>query len=243
MAGLGFAVVAVLGLVFLVPWIAERKAGDYELEAEQDDARFSQSLRILRSDVLEYNPDEAEVSTPLTRKAQLAELTMIAQVAARRRRRTLLALSFVLVTLSVGWVFGALPWWSVLIPLGLIASFLGIARFSVVAMHRDLDARAAQIIEGWRSEDTSVLELRDEEESVRLELSMEMSGQGLGEGSLWDPIPVTTPTYVSAPLAPRTVRTIDLSAPLPDRPIVPTADALETETYAGEQQRPRVVNE
>ena len=30
---------------------------------------------------------------------------------------------------------------------------------------------------------------------------------------LWDPLPITVPTYVSKPLAPRTVRTIDLSAP------------------------------
>ena len=32
-------------------------------------------------------------------------------------------------------------------------------------------------------------------------------------GTLWDPIPITMPTYVSKPLAPRTVRTIDLSGP------------------------------
>ncbi len=32
-------------------------------------------------------------------------------------------------------------------------------------------------------------------------------------GRLWDPVPITTATYVSKPLAPRTVRTIDLSGP------------------------------
>ena len=32
-------------------------------------------------------------------------------------------------------------------------------------------------------------------------------------GVLWDPVPITMPTYVSKPLAPRTVRTIDLSGP------------------------------
>ena len=32
-------------------------------------------------------------------------------------------------------------------------------------------------------------------------------------GPLWDPVPITVPTYVSKPLAPRTVRTIDLSGP------------------------------
>ena len=33
-------------------------------------------------------------------------------------------------------------------------------------------------------------------------------------GSLWDPIPVTPTTYVSRPLLPRSVRTIDLAAPV-----------------------------
>ena len=32
-------------------------------------------------------------------------------------------------------------------------------------------------------------------------------------GSLWDPLPVTLPTYVIKPKARRTVRTIDLSEP------------------------------
>lgn len=48
---------------------------------------------------------------------------------------------------------------------------------------------------------------------------------------LWDPLPITVPTYVSKPLAPRTVRTIDLSAPdvtSSGRRSVPvTADAPE----------------
>jgi hypothetical protein len=32
------------------------------------------------------------------------------------------------------------------------------------------------------------------------------------QGSLWDPVPVTLPTYVHKPRAPRTIRTIDLGA-------------------------------
>ncbi|MDP9444079.1 MAG: hypothetical protein M3P83_06915, partial [Actinomycetota bacterium] len=33
-------------------------------------------------------------------------------------------------------------------------------------------------------------------------------------GTLWDPVPVTLPTYVSKPRAPRTIRTIDLGQPV-----------------------------
>jgi hypothetical protein len=58
---------------------------------------------------------------------------------------------------------------------------------------------------------------------------------------LWDPLPITVPTYVSKPLAPRTVRTIDLSAPdvtTSGRQSVPvTADAPEeTVAEVGEAQ-------
>src|SRR5205823_11117741 len=58
---------------------------------------------------------------------------------------------------------------------------------------------------------------------------------------LWDPLPITVPTYVSKPLAPRTVRTIDLSAPdvtSSGRQSVPvTADApAETVAEADEAQ-------
>jgi hypothetical protein len=37
--------------------------------------------------------------------------------------------------------------------------------------------------------------------------------QTIQAGSLWDPLPMTLPTYVSKPAAPRTVRTIDLNEP------------------------------
>ena len=55
-------------------------------------------------------------------------------------------------------------------------------------------------------------------------------------GTLWDPIPITLPTYVSKPLAPRTVRTIDLSGPEMsssahhEGPV--TADAPESESHS-----------
>ncbi|CAN5669606.1 hypothetical protein BH10ACT10_BH10ACT10_12610 [soil metagenome] len=67
-------------------------------------------------------------------------------------------------------------------------------------------------------------------------------------GSLWDPLPVTLPTYVTKPKAKRTVRTIDLGEPgtwtsgrtAEDTQIVAQAAAAEAETKAGkdgEQQR------
>ena len=68
------------------------------------------------------------------------------------------------------------------------------------------------------------------------------------EGSLWDPLPVTLPTYVGKPQAKRTVRTIDLGEPgtwtsgrtPEDAALVAQAEADQAateESAGGEQQR------
>jgi hypothetical protein len=60
-------------------------------------------------------------------------------------------------------------------------------------------------------------------------------------GALWEPVPITMPTYVSKPLAPRTVRTIDLSGPVvtpTSRPTIPvTADAPPSKSPAAAQDQ------
>ena len=73
-------------------------------------------------------------------------------------------------------------------------------------------------------EDTTVIDLTDREATENIEISIDLS-MPTTLGALWDPIPVAPPTYVQQPLLPRTVRTIDLSAPVaPASPLVPTAD-------------------
>ena len=110
------------------------------------------------------------------------------------------------------------------IPAGLLVAFVAVARFSVVAMHRSLDARAAALQEGFdEAEDTTVIDLTDAEATESVEISVDLTVPPT-LGALWDPIPVTPSTYVSQPLLPRTVRTIDLSAPVVASVVVPTAD-------------------
>src|SRR4051812_3061697 len=67
-------------------------------------------------------------------------------------------------------------------------------------------------------------------------------------GSLWDPLPVTLPTYVTKPRASRSVRTIDLSAPdvsSSGRSSAASALVAEAATVApdsgGEDEAPRAV--
>jgi hypothetical protein len=54
----------------------------------------------------------------------------------------------------------------------------------------------------------------DDEPTVVLQRAADEAGPDhTGDGHLWDPVPVTLPTYVHKPRAPRTIRTIDLGAP------------------------------
>ncbi|HEU4515508.1 MAG TPA: hypothetical protein VFR87_20540 [Nocardioidaceae bacterium] len=57
----------------------------------------------------------------------------------------------------------------------------------------------------------------DNEDTVQIAMSelqtVAVSAETVDGGSLWDPLPVTLPTYVNKARAARTVRTIDLSAP------------------------------
>ena len=111
---------------------------------------------------------------------------------------------------SVGW----LPWWTVAVPGGLVVAFVAVSRFSVKVMRRDLDARYAEICRG--SDEATVLISRKDAAGKRAGADRsEPAGRGKSDEKpgLWDPVPITVPTYVSKPLAPRTVRTIDLSGP------------------------------
>lgn len=174
----------------------------------------------------------AEVSTPLTRRAAIRELRRLDTLAAQRRRRVLVALMIMLSLTAGVWAAGLMPWWSLLIPGGLVVGFFLLSRFTVAVMRRDLDARYAEIRSGG-DEATVLLNRR--------QLADAITGGGEQESErtqagLWDPLPITMPTYVSKPLAPRTVRTIDLSAPempaqVPAEPPV-TADRPAPEPVA-----------
>lgn len=231
LAGILIAIVVVAGLAFALPWVAQTPAED-GLEGDPEE-RFSNSVRILRRDVDDYRDEDASlVSTPLTRRAQLHELRMLSRQAARRRVAVVALLGALAAVLAVLAVLGAVDWWSLAIPGGLLIAFLAVARFSVVAMHRDLDARAADATAGFGDEeDTETIDLADMEGTEGLEISVDLSIPTT-TGVLWEPIPVTPATYVSQPLLPRTVRTIDLSAPVvPGLPVVPTADRPTDEVH------------
>lgn len=219
--GLIFAGIAIAWLAYLVPHFVRRRDGEPDVEHEAVDP-FSDSVRILRhgtaplldQDLAELR--EFEVSTPVTRRAAIADLRRLERVAASRRRRVLSALFALLCAVisvcSMSW----LPWWTVAVPGGLVLLFVVVSRVSVRAMRRDLDARYVSIARG-SDEKTVMISRKDalvetKEKGLKAKKAAKAKDAESRPG-LWDPLPITVPTYVSKPLAPRTVRTIDLSAP------------------------------
>jgi hypothetical protein len=236
-----FAAIAIAWLAYLVPHFV-RHRDDETVEVEVDPTnRFANSMRIVRhgtAPLLDQDLEEIkayEVSTPQTRRAAIDELRRLEGLAALRRRRVLLLLMAGLSMVIGVCAVELIPWWSMAIPGGLLMIFVVVARVSVRFMTKSLDARYRQIAHG-SDESTIFLSVKKPEESPAKKSDSATKDVDASEskpGALWDAVPITMPTYVSKPLAPRTVRTIDLSGPLvapANRPQVPvTADAPEPE--------------
>ena len=213
-----FAAIAVAWLAYLVPHFVRRRDDDEELDDSDPAHRFSDSMRIVRhgtAPLLDHDLEEIapfEVSTPQTRRAAINDLRRLERLAASRRSRVLLSLLAMLSGVIGFCAVHLTPWWTTAIPGGLLVIFVVVARFSVRIMQRSLDNRYREIHRG-SNESTIFLSRKDllkggpdaHHPSSKAEVSK--------PGALWDPIPITMPTYVSKPLAPRTVRTIDLSGP------------------------------
>jgi hypothetical protein len=243
--GVIFGAIAIAWLAYLVPHFVGRRDDDSSQELEIDN-RFSDSMRIVRTGsapLLNQDLEQIqsfEVSTPQTRRAAVADLRRLTRLAASRRRRVLLILMAVLSAVVGICAVQLIPWWSVAVPGGLLLIFVIAARFSVRSMRNSLDARYHSI---RRASD---------EVTVFLNIgrkARDLAGHGgnsvnaepaIKPGVLWDPVPITMPTYVSKPLAPRTVRTIDLSGPAevlsasPELPV--TADAQPVADAGSEEE-------
>ena len=213
-----FAAIAVAWLAYLVPHLVRRR-DDEELDDSDPADRFSESMRIVwhgTAPLLDHDLEEIapfEVSTPQTRRAAINDLRRLEGLASARRRRVLLGLMAVLS--GVIGLCGAhlIPWWTIAIPGGLLLIFVVVARISVRLMRTRLDMRYGEIHHG-NNESTIFLSRKDFPTSAadahRASVKTDVAST---PGALWEPVPITMPTYVSKPLAPRTVRTIDLSGP------------------------------
>ena len=144
-----------------------------------------------------------------------------AKRAARNRRRVLAVLLLAVAVVSGLAYLAYVPWWSTAIPGGLAVLFLVVARLSV----RKASRRRASLRPRAAAPKTVVGTQEQVVPAERAELlTAELAGDGTtglareqveaalaDDGSLWDPLPMTLPTYVNKARARRTVRTIELT--------------------------------
>ena len=234
LSALIFVALAVAWAVYLVPK-ALRHHDDVARSRSVD--RFSHTMRVLarrepvdrRSARLVVTPGRpaAPATVAEAPQQQAVELTP-AQLRARRaaarratkRRRTVLALVLV-ANLAVAGVaaFGVIAWWYVAIPAGLLVAWLVTCRVMVKGERRALARAARMPIETPREDERiEVGEVGEDPAAAGAEDADPLADTSAGmaavvDPALWDPVPVTLPTYVGKPVAARrTVRTIDLEA-------------------------------
>ena len=161
---------------------------------------------------------------PQSHPAAVVPTREVARTAARRRRRVLGVLVLVLaVVWALTW-FAYLPIWAPAVPGALVVAWLVIARLSVRKQQQRRRRAPAPVVESTPIEerremppvapvsnaDEFLEALADEEDTAGLD-RQEIEAALADEGSLWDPLPMTLPTYVSKARARRTVRTIELT--------------------------------
>lgn len=240
--GLIFAFVVALWAAYFVPLAVRRydeaaKSGSIDKFSSLSRviAHKTRRVDVVEEELAGKLHDEPEQDQPDQKRAATHAPTQKmthapARIAARRRRRTLLTL--LALAAIVGGVagLGYLPVLSAVAPVALIVVWLVVCRIQVrgeLGITRKPKAKSE--IEKYDEEHTIIVSHQFEDiephrkrvmEKVDLEpdaLDEQIViavpvGATTGE-ILWDPLPVTLPTYVTKPRAGRTVRTIEFGEP------------------------------
>ena len=234
LSALIFVALAVAWAVYLVPK-ALRHHDDVARSRSVD--RFSHTMRVLarrepvdRRSARLVTPgrpaaEAVPVQTPVEAPAEAPVVLTPAQLRAGRatkRRRNVLALILVATLAVVGVAaFGVIAWWYVAIPVGLLVAWLVACRVMVKGERKALTPAARMPIEvpAERPNKEEPVEapagriLTDDGDDAEVDPLADTSAgmAAIVDPALWDPVPVTLPTYVNKPAATRrTVRTIAL---------------------------------
>ena len=218
LSGLIFVALAVAWAAYLIPK-ALRHHDDVVRGRSVD--RFSQSMRVLarrepvsarmaRLVVPGGRPTEPVVTTKASGNVSSPDATPAARRlatsrATRRRRRVLSVLLLGLVAVIAVCATGRLAWPYVAIPVVLLAAWLVACRL-MVKKERAWHPAALDDLT-----DADEVEVQVDESAPTGSFAAVPAETAAAEG-LWDPVPVTLPTYVSKPPARRSVRTIDLDS-------------------------------
>ena len=169
---------------------------------------------------------------PAVNRARLAARRKAARAAARRRRHILTVLLLCDVAMAALAYFAVVSPWAVAVPVALTVVYLVLCRtqvrretladFDVLARRPITEAEAepdveeviVEVVQTPVDED-GVADFDDTEDTVGIPVALldAVAVPTTDGGTLWDPLPVTLPTYVTKAQAKRTVRTIDLREP------------------------------
>ncbi len=228
-----FVALAIAWAVYLVPKAV--KHHDEVVRSRSVD-RFSQTMRVLarrepvsrRNARLVVTPGRGAQAPIIATKPAAAPVEPVAEVpapisraaaqrATRRRRRVLGLILVSLVAVAGVAAFGLISAWYVVIPTGLLVAWLVACRVMVKSERRVHTAAVAPA----RVPTAPVTQVPASATCPDLDAAYEAHAPNddtsttpaITDPALWDPVPVTLPTYVTKPAAARrSVRTIDLDA-------------------------------
>lgn len=228
-----FVALVVAWAIYLVP-----KALSHHEESVRSRSveKFSQSMRVLarrdpvdrRNARLVVQPGRGAAAPVVSAKgpgpspADLRARRVAARRAAARRRNVLLLLLTGAASTAAVAGFGVIDWWYVAIPGGLVLAWLLTCRLAVRRERglgrraADADAEDGPADELVHPDDFSVVRNEQGFDEVADDATTSVFatvGDDVRDPNLWDPLPMTLPTYVNAPAAARrSVSTIDLDS-------------------------------
>lgn len=231
MDALIFVAVVVAWAVYLIP-----KALSHHEESVRSRSvdRFSDTMRVLarrepvnsRNARLVLQPGRGASAPVVTSKgpgpspAEQRARREAVQRATRRRRRVLGLILLTNLGVATAAGFGVFSWWYQAIPAGLLIAWLITCRVMVKAERAvsaptavRTGAEAETDIDGeTAAEHPETYAVTQNDDGFDEVAPTANTAVIAADPNLWDPLPMTLPTYVDAPTARRTVRTIDLDA-------------------------------
>ncbi|MDR1449116.1 MAG: hypothetical protein LBI84_02735 [Propionibacteriaceae bacterium] len=238
--GLIFVVVIGIWVAYLIPQHLARRTVDVVEEGLDAATTPEPTITVHHGVPQPDGEDEAEpngqlgaaglldlpVATDLTRRALRREIRLLARRAARARRRALVALAALALAAAVAGLAGLTSWWTLVAGLAALVAGLVLSRWNVVRVNRRLDRYRAAADRGGSEATVAIQPPQAEAAAAVASREVLVGPAGESQLSLWDPLPIPPPTYLSQPSAPRTTRTIDLASRAPAQPApVVTADA------------------
>jgi nitrate reductase NapE component len=214
---------AIAWAVYLIPKAIEHH---HAANTSRTVDRFSHTLRVLarrepvskrRAQLVRTDrpgadapADVATDPVPGPSPAEIRARREAARRATKRRRRVLSLLLLSLVAVAGVAAYGAVAWAYAAIPGGLLVAWLAACRLRVQGEHRSWD----RLVNPAPPEDVDEVDepAADDPDAITEAIDRAVLAQAMRDPAMWDPVPVTLPTYVSKPVATRSVRTIDLES-------------------------------